>query len=108
MSLCLCQSQGRQGWIYCEANMLKVSMLVNVCDHEYHHIRAPDKSPGRREEETIIHFHRVLGSVLGTFYKHPFISLYEDIYKEFILYLSARLLLSTCLVHFMDTVKLHR
>ena len=48
---------------------------MNVCDNEYLHLRAPSKSPGRREEETVMHFYHVSGSVLGTFYKHPTISL---------------------------------
>lgn len=71
MSLCLYQFQDRLGCVYCEADMLEVSMLVNVCDNEYYHLRAPAKSPGRREEEAIIHFYHVSGSVLGTFIKSP-------------------------------------
>ena len=49
MSLCLNQFQDRLGCAYCEADMLQVSMLVNVRDNEYYHLRAPAKSPGGRE-----------------------------------------------------------
>ena len=71
MSLCLYQFQDRLGCVYCEADMLQVSMLVNVCDNEYYHLRAPAKSPRGREEEAIIHFYHVSGSVLGTFINSP-------------------------------------
>ena len=71
MSLCLNQFQDRLGCAYCEADMLQVSMLVNVRDNEYYHLRAPAKSPGGREEEAIIHFYHVSGSVLGTFVNSP-------------------------------------
>ena len=63
--------------MYCEADMLQVSMLVNVCDNEYYHLRAPAKSPGGREEEAIIHFYHVSGSVPGASGAHsrPFSAL---------------------------------